>query len=255
MFKPVESTYAARFNSANSSDFLDLCEGAIDAEILAGENTLPSRTFAPSQIKCKRASWFRLRGADPEPESRVDRTLHFTTILGNACHQYLQQTLSNTLGDNWVDVSEYLQQHPLESSWECTKSGCETLVQLNDPPVKFAVDGIIYWKNKYWLIEFKTSEYSSFEKLGAPKPQHLEQVKCYSTLLGIPNVLMVYIDRLYGDLKCFEVTVSDHDSQNIREMFTEVLDCVANNIAPSKPTDRRYCSPSYCRYYNKCKEW
>jgi hypothetical protein len=256
MFRSVESINLAKFNSSNSSEFLRLYESALDEDILGGETKTPSRTFAPSQIRCKRVSWFRLRGVEPEKESVVDRATNFTAMVGTACHRNIQEILSKKLDSDWVDPEEYLKLKQLPYKYSCIHNDYETQIEIFEPvPIKFAPDGIIYWKDKYWLLEIKTSEYSSFDKLSNIKPQHLDQVKCYATLLDIHNVLVLYQDRMYGGLKCYEVKITDDDIQEIWNMFNEVIDCVNKNIAPEKPMDRKYCTPSYCRYCKVCKEW
>lgn len=255
MFKSVESIHLAKFNSANSSDFLDMYENIVKESILEGESQTPSRTFAPSQIRCKRVSWFRLRGVQPEQETRVDTSLNFTAQVGTACHHTIQENLSNKLGKDWIDVGEYLKSEPRNFEYVGHKHGYETQIEVFNPPIKFAPDGIIFYKDKYWLLEIKTSEYSSFDKLTDPKPQHIDQIKCYATLLNLHNALILYQDRMYGNMKCYEVNITDDDMAQMWNMFSEVQDCVVKNIAPPKPDNTKYCSPSYCRYYNKCKEW
>jgi CRISPR/Cas system-associated exonuclease Cas4 (RecB family) len=257
MFRPVESIHLARFNSATSSDFLDLYESAVDEDIREGESSAPSRTFAPSQIRCKRISWFRLRGVLPEQELAVDRTLNFTARVGTSCHQTIQSILSKKLGKDWIDAEEYLKSANLPYKYSCHKNGFETQIEIYEPvPIKFAPDGIIFYKGKYWLLEIKTSEYQSFDKLTDPKPQHIDQIKCYGTLLHLHNALVLYQDRMYGGLKCYEVTITDEDMKQIWDMFNEVQDCVKRNIAPPKlPKGDSWCNPSRCRYFNKCKEW
>lgn len=252
-FQPID--IGCKFNTANSCEFLTLYENALDAMILEDESRVPSRTFAPSQVRCKRVSWFRLREVMPELEEKVDRKLDFTAQIGTACHHRIQEVLSKALGDSWIDVEEYLNTHGCQYDYTCTKNGYETMIQISNPPVKFAPDGIIFFKGQYWLLEIKTSEYSSFDRLSETKSQHLDQIKCYCTLLGIHNVLVLYQDRLYGDLKCYEEHITDGDMLLTRLMFQEVMECVDKNIAPPRPEDRRYCSPSYCRYYNVCKQW
>lgn len=256
MFKSVEAIHLAKFNSANSSDFLDMYERAIDETILEGESETPSRTFAPSSIRCRRVSWFRLRGVPPEKEVNVDRTLNFTAQVGTACHHTIQSILSKKLGSDWIDVEEYLGSTKRPYEYSCTKSGYETLIEIYNPPIKFAPDGIIFYKGKFWLLEIKTSEYASFDKLTDPKPQHTDQIKCYGTLLNIHDALVLYQDRMYGNLKCYEVAITDDDMKQMWEMFADVQRCVAMNIAPPKlPAGDKRCTPSMCRYYNKCKEW
>ena len=255
-FKSLESIQLARFNSANSCDFLDFYENAVDEMILEGEAEPPSRTFAPSSVRCKRISWFRIRGVEPEQETTVDRSQNFTAQMGTACHRMIQEILSKKLGDDWVDVETYLKSAPRKYKYVCHKSGFETQVEVLNPPIKFSPDGIIRFKGKLWLFEIKSSEHSSFEKMSDIKPQHTDQIKNYSTLLELPNVLTLYIDRMYGNLKCYESFISEKDMNLVWDMFYDVMDCVDKNIAPPKlPKGDPQCKPSMCRYYNKCKEW
>lgn len=254
-FQPVENFRVARFNSSLSSNFLDYYENAVDTFIKNQEAEKPSATFAPSSIRCKRVSWFRLRRVEPEAEKEVDRGLQFTADMGTACHHIIQSTLINSLGCDWLDVKEYLASLNPPYKYTCEQMGFETRISIVDPPIKFAPDGLIRFENEYSLLEIKSSDHTSFEKLTDVKSNHLDQVKCYCTLLNLHRALVLYQDRMYGDLKCYEVRVSDSDMQGMWNMFREVQDCVAKNIAPSKPLDTRYCTPAYCRYYNRCKEW
>ena len=118
-FRSLESIRLARFNSSVSSDFLDLYESALDEKIIEGESSIPSRTFAPSQIRCKRISWFRLRGVQPEQEATVDRALNFTAQIGTACHQNIQELLSQKLGADWIDVETFLKSEERPYEYSC----------------------------------------------------------------------------------------------------------------------------------------
>lgn len=254
-FKSIDEVRLARFNSALSSDFLDYYETSLDNFIKEAEAIPPSKTFAPSSIRCKRVSWFRLRGVDPEVETKVDRSLRFTADVGTACHHIIQSTLIGSLEDDWVDVKEYLSNLNPPYKYSCEQLGFETRIEIQDPPIKFAPDGIINFQGETRLLEIKTSDKISFDKLSDPKSHHIDQVKCYCTLLNLHSALMIYQDRQYGDMKCYEVKVTDNDMKEIWKMFSEVQDYVSKNIAPPKPENQRYCTPSYCRYYNRCKEW
>lgn len=254
-FKSVDELRVARFNSATSSNFLDYYETALDSFIRQAEAEKPSMTFAPSSIRCKRVSWFRLRGVDPEAEKKVDRNLRFTADIGTACHQIIQSTLIGSLGSDWLNVPDYLAQLNPPYKYKCEQSGFETRISIEDPPIKFAPDGLIRFQDEIRLLEIKSCDKASFDKLTDPKSHHIDQVKCYCTLLNIHSAIMLYIDRMYGDLKCYEVKVTDDDMQEMWKMFREVQDYVAKNIAPPKPKDTRYCTPSYCRYYSRCQQW
>ena len=254
-FKSVDEYRIARFNSALSSNFLDYYENTLDDFIRQSEAKQPSNTFAPSSIRCKRVSWFRLRGVEPEVEERVDRDLRFTADIGTACHQIIQSTLIGGLKEDWIDVKEYLSKINPPYKYTCEQSGLETKIEIVDPPIKFAPDGIIKFQGEYRLLEIKTSDKQSFDRLTDPKPNHIDQIKCYCTLLNLHSALVVYQDRQYGNMKCYEVKVTDEDMKEMWQMFKDVEDFVAKNIAPPKPADTRYCTPSYCRYYSRCKQW
>lgn len=254
-FQSIENFRGARFNSSTSSEFLDYYENAVDNFIRAKESEKPSQTFAPSSIRCKRVSWFRLRGVETEAETRVDRGLQFTADIGTACHHIIQSTLINSLKDDWLNVKDYLATLNPPYKYACEQLGFETRIEISDPPIQFASDGIIRFKGELFLLEIKSCDHASFEKISDVKPNHLDQVKCYCTLLHLHRALVMYIDRQYGDIKCYEVVVTDSDMQDIWKMFKDVQECVKMNIAPPKPKDTRYCTPSYCRYYERCKQW
>ena len=256
-FRSANIASLTRFNSATSSDFLDTYNDFVSKQI-ADKNAKPkSKTFAPSSCRCKRISWFRLRGVEPDRLSKVDQVLNFTAQIGTACHEIIQSNLKDCLQENWISVEDYLNKFPIPYQYKLTQSGFETQVKILDPyPIQFACDGIIYFKGKYYLLEIKTSEYASFQELTDPKSEHVDQIKTYCTFLNISDVLVLYQERQYGELKCYEMHVSDVEKQSVIEDCKYVIDCVSNNIAPDKlPAGDKWCTPGHCIYYQRCKEW
>ena len=130
-------------------------------------------------------------------------------------------------------------------------------IEIRHPfPIRFACDGIIRFQGKVYLLEIKTSEFSSFQELIEPKPKHMDQIKCYATLLDISNVFVLYVDRTYGGMKCFEITVSEPEKQAVLNKMQHVMDCVEGFIAPDGlPKGDPDCNPNMCPYFDKCKEW
>ena len=256
-FRSLEFSRAARFNSALSSDFLDICESSLDAAILDSRSAVSHRTFAPSSMYCPLLQWFRLRGATPDKIDKPDRGLEFTAVVGTACHEYLQHALSQHYQSDWLDVGEYLSTiYPADSyNVKKSKNGFESLVELYDPPVRFAVDGLLNL-DVVTLLEIKSSEHDSFSEMYEPKSRHIDQVITYCTLLHINRVLFVYIDRQYGDLKAFQYDVKDYEKERIQQTFAIVRDGVETNIAPEGlPKGDTRCSSNMCPYYKKCKQW
>jgi len=260
-FHTLEFDHLARFNSATSSDLLDKYENYVDNMLVEESKEPSSRTFAPSAFRCDRRSWFRLRGVYPDEVKVPDRVLDFSAKIGTACHEMIQNNLKNMLGDDWVDVSEYISSYNENRSFEqsevsCVTEGFETKVEIKDPPVRFACDGILRFNDKLYLLEIKSSEYASWNDLTDPKPQHIDQVKCYCTLLHLSDVIFIYIDRQYGGLKCFEVSFSSREKEDILERFHHVQRMVEYNLAPDPlPKGDSWCNPSMCPYYKKCGEY
>lgn len=185
-FRTVDFTHLTKFNSAISSDFIDFYEDIVTQQIINKHNKPSSKTFAPSSIRCSRKSWFRLRGAQPDVLIQPDATLEFSAQIGTACHKRIQANLKQAMGSNWIAVKDFLSANPMPYDYELTEEpdGLETKVAIFDPPILFACDGIIRWKGDFYLLEIKTVDHSSFNNLTDIKPIHLDQIRCYATLLG-----------------------------------------------------------------------
>lgn len=258
-FRPANlDAHVMKFNSASSATLVDIYEKATEAEIRAEESAAKHRTFAPSQFRCKRLNWFRLRGTAPDAIQNVDPVLDFSAKIGESCHELIQRRLRNALHKDWITVEEYFLLNPPDFKYTLERKGegLETFVEIQDPPVRFACDGIVRLNGKLFLVEIKSSEYSSFIDLVEPKSYHVDQVKCYASLFNIEDVLMIYIDRQYGAIKCFEVKVSLADRLQVREDMKDVQRYVGMNIAPDGlPKGDNWCKPNMCPYYKVCKEW
>lgn len=254
------TAHMIKFNSEASSDFLSMYESIIDSEIVGQEDEPIHKTFAPSQMRCDRMSWFRLRGTRPDKVTVPDKTLHFTAQIGTACHESIQKRLIEKLDQDWISVQSWINENPsyfADYDMTITTKGYESLIELHSPyPVRFACDGIIRFNGKIYLLEIKTAEFSSLNNLTAPKDKHMDQIKCYSTLLHIPNVLFMYQDRAYGEVKCFEVTVTEKEQAKVKEKMDRVMEAVESNIAPEGlPIGDPDCIPSMCKYAKSCKAW
>lgn len=258
-FRTHDFDHLAKFNSATSCVFLEDYENYVNNLLVERSKEKPHQTFAPSAFRCDRRSWFRLRGVEPDEVKVPDRVLDFSAVVGTACHRMIQSNLKDLLGPDWIDAREYLFQNmSLDKVYRCERdeSGLETLIEIEDPPVRFACDGIVKIDDKYYLLEIKSSEFSSWNDLTDPKPYHIDQVECYCALLNLDCVLFMYIDRQYGGIKCFEYKVDDYKKTGILGRFRRVQDMVEANLAPEGlPAGDLWCNPSMCPYYKKCQEY
>ena len=254
------AAHMMKFNSITSSDFLIMYNQLLVDEIATKNEQPKHQTFAPSQMRCDRVSWFRLRGTQPDKVKEPDTTLGFTAQIGTACHEAIQERLIKKLGNDWISVKQWIADNPdFFKGYEMNiqEKGYETQIELTKPyPVRFACDGIVRFNGKVYLLEIKTAEFSSLNDLTGPKEKHLDQIKCYSTLLGIDDVLFLYQDRQWGELKCFEVNVSELEHRAVRAKMDNVMYLAEVNIAPEGlPVGDPDCNPSMCPYYKTCKEW
>lgn len=257
-FKSWNANHLAKFNTGNSSEFLDRYESFVDYKIKVKAEEPSHQTFSGSSFGCDRRSWFRLKGTVPDDVAIPDKTLNFTAEIGTACHRIIQSNLQEMLDMDWVSVEDYMkvQSYPFQYDIRSDEDSLESLVHVYDPPIRFACDGLIRWKGKIYLLEIKTSEFSSWNDLTEPKSQHVDQIKCYASLLNIHDVLFLYQDRQYGGLKCYEVTITDTDMKAVFDRFRYVQDMVAKNLAPEAlPKGHPWCTPSMCPYYHKCAEY
>ena len=256
MFKSLNAGHLTKFNSTASMNLLGLYNSFVEEDIQEKNNRPSHKTIAPSSLRCSRRTWFRLRGVESDKLSRVDPVLHFTTEIGSACHEIIQNRLSLHLKDDWLDVGEYLETYVKNHEFTYTKNGYETQIAFHDIPIRFACDGVIRLDDKLYLLEIKSSEFSSWQDLSDCKEEHRQQALCYAMLLGLQNILFMYIDRQYGGIKCFEVIVKDYEAEDINNKFSYILKCVENNIAPEPlPKGDKWCSPAMCPYYKKCGEY
>ena len=258
MFRSANLEHVAKFNSANAYELLELYESSVDSAIKDSASVRPHKTFAASSLRCERRSWFRLRGVEPDKLKQSDMTLDFSAKIGTACHEIIQSTLVNALGNDWIDVESYIKDRHIyeDNNYEINKSQFETQVELFDPPIRFSCDGLIMWKGEPKLLEIKSCDFSTFSELSNPKDQHIDQFKAYCTLLDVSGGFFIYIDRQYGSIKCYEYKVSELDKEDLRAMFKRVQEYAQFGLAPEPlPRGDSWCTPNMCQYYQKCQEY
>jgi len=255
-FRKLDSV--APFNSTASAELLEFYENELNQKIVRQAAEPSHRTFAASSFRCDRRSWFRLRGVQPDELKQPDKGLDFISRIGTACHEIIQSDLREFLKEDWIDVCTYLKSINFSYEYTAKQSSnkLETQIEIARPPIRFACDGIIRWKDKLTLLEIKTCEYASWQDLTFAKAEHIDQAMLYATLLNLNDVLFLYQDRWYGDLKCYSLSVSLAQQDEIKHRLEYVLDMVDKNLAPEGlPKGDKWCSPNYCPYHKKCKEY
>lgn len=255
-FRQANFARLAKFNSLASNQLYSQYEAFRKQKVVDKSLEPKSRVFVPSSMRCKRKSWFRLRGVLCDTLSNPDMTLEFTAEVGTACHQVIQRNLSEMLGNHWVSVADYLSTHPIAYAYELQENGFETKVSVISPPMHFSCDGIIEMGGVFYLLEIKTCDHNTFENLSDVKDIHKDQANAYSTMLGIPNVLFMYQSRLTGEIKVFEYSVSSLQQQEVLDSMKEIQKLADMSIAPDKlGTAWNDYVCRNCEYSKKCREW
>ena len=244
----------SRFNSTLSLDFLEKYEDFRDAKLAEERSRVPSKCFAPSSFRCKRKSWFRLRGTEPDPSFQIDSQLEFTAKLGEFIHKHVQANLQELYGEQWANVEDYLSTMYDPDCFEVEHSEYETKVFLSEVPIKFSVDGLLNIDGEYVVIEIKSVERSTFEGLTEQRKQDEDQAICYCTFLNVSKVLFIYVDRQFGNMKCYEFNVKDYQIQAVKDNIASIKKDVELNIPSERlPKGDKWCG--MCVYKQRCNQW
>lgn len=255
-FRQANFERLTKFNSLASSKLYSQYEAFRFQKVVSKSKEPKSQVFVPSGMRCKRKSWFRLRGVECDELKNPDMQLEFTAEVGTACHAVIQTNLEEMLGENWVSVKDYLALHPIAYTYELVENGHETKVSILVPPMHFSCDGIIKIGEVFYILEIKTCDDRTFNELTDVKLIHKDQANAYSTMLGISNVLFMYQSRLTGEIKVFEYTVSSLQQQEVLDSMKEIQELAAANIAPDKlDTAWGDYVCRNCEYSKKCRSW
>lgn len=257
MFQSLDFNHTSSFNSDTSCKLISTINDAIDSRAQRDASTPHKPVFAPSSAFCDRKIWFRFRGVNPDTPTSADYYGEFVKMIGDACHVYIQSLLKETLKDDWIDVADYLADlffnDKLQYRYTAEREGLETHISIHTPPICFSTDGIIRYRNKLYIIEIKSLEHSTFSEIFEPRAKDVSQTVSYQSLLYIEDVMYIYVDRLYGNIKCFEYHNGDISCDRVFEHCNTLMRMANAKVAPSKCNIPSACN--MCEYRKQCKEW
>lgn len=126
----------------------------------------------------------------------------------------------------------------------------EVTVEHKILKVRGKMDGVLKWKDEYWIVEIKSINPFDFNSMTAPKVEYEAQINFYHEMSGINKALWIYEDK--GTQRWREY-ISFADKKLIAsqlKMLVEVNKYIdAKKVPPvySKPEDeKKYCK--YCEY-------
>lgn len=236
-------------------DFLNDLKRSI--EMTADKDTrLPSKTYKPSSMNCIRQSYYQLTGVQPD-ESHSSYAGIGICNSGTDIHVRIQtaveQMEENGMDCEYVPVDEFVKMRKLKDLNIVGVSGMETKLYHKKFNMSFMCDGIIKYKNHYYILEIKTENSFKFVSRKGVDESHYNQATAYAIAFGIDEVLFVYINRDVLDMKAFMFNVTDDMKTNLVGYIDECDSYVKRQIVPPKPSDVLKKTCSYCLYKNKCR--
>ncbi len=219
---------------------------------------LPSKTYKPSGMNCIRASYYQIMGIQPD-EGTSNYTMVGICNSGTDIHVRVQtaieQMKSNDMDCEYIDVGKFVKTRGLTDKLDIvSQNGMETKLYHKTLNMSFMCDGIIKYKDHYYILEIKTESSYKFMNRKDVDPSHYNQGTAYSLAFGINEVIFVYVNRDIFDMKAFMFNVSDEMKENLVGYIEECDGYVKRMIAPPKPDNVTKKACSYCSYKAQCRK-
>ena len=235
--------------------FLNDLKRSIEIDADSGYS-LPSRTYKPSGMNCIRASYYQVSGIEPD-RSSSNYTLVGICNSGTDIHVRIQTAVErmkeNNMDCEYIDVQQFVNSRRLIDTLQIvSKNGMETKLYHKKLNMSFMCDGIIRYKNHYYILELKTESSYKFMNRKGVDPSHYHQGTAYSIAFGLDEVLFVYISRDVLDMKAFMFNVTDEMKQELIGYITDCDGYVSRKIVPPKPEDVARKTCNYCIYKTQC---
>ena len=217
----------------------------------------PSQTYKPSSMRCIRNMYYQVTGVEPDP-SDSGYCLIGICNSGTDIHVRIQTAVDemkeNGFDCEYIDVAEYVKQRELDDLQIVSKSGMETKLYHTKLNISFLCDGIIRYKNHYYILEIKSEASFKWTQRKGVDVKHYDQGTAYSTIFNIPEVIFVYVSRDVLDMKAYLFVPTQEMKDKLVNKIHECDTYVADGVVPPKPedADRKMCS--YCGYRLTCEK-
>lgn len=246
----------AERNFPPEAAFLDNLKRSIELDD-AKERRAPSQSYKPSGMNCMRQSYYQIVGteADSGGSSYVGIGI---CNSGSDIHERIQTAVSNMRENgfdcDYVDVAKFVKQRKLKHLEIKEKKGMETKLYHKDLNISFLCDGIIKYKNHYYILELKTETSNKwFSRAGVDK-SHYNQATAYSLAMGLDEVIFVYISRDTLDMKSYLFPVTEEMRQGLLDYIHECDSYIEKKQCPPKPVDVARKTCEYCNYKGECRK-
>ena len=215
----------------------------------------PSQTYKPSSMNCIRNMYYQVIGAEQDTSQSAYCSVGICNS-GTDIHIRIQKAVedmkNNGIDCEYIDVADYVKSRNLDYLEIVEKSGMETKLYYKDLNMSFLSDGIIRYKNHYYILEIKTESSFKWNTRDNVDPTHYKQGTAYSIAFKLPEVLFLYVNRDVLDMKAYMFVPTDEMKQDLVGMITECDGYVSRMICPPKPENVPKKTCSYCGYKTLC---
>lgn len=217
--------------------------------------TKPSQTYKPSGMNCIRASYYQVKGVEPDP-ANSSYILVGICESGTDRHERIQQYItdmkSNGFDCEYIDVESFIKRRDLNYLEIKNKTAYETKLYWKDMNLSFLCDGIIKYRNHYYILEIKTETQDKWFRREGVDPNHYQQATAYSLAFKLPEVIFIYENRNTCDKKVYVFNVTDEMRLSLVGYIANCDSYLSSNITPPRPDNYGPKLCQYCSYRKVC---
>ncbi len=225
-------------------------------EMTENKNTRkPSQTYKPSSMNCMRMSYYQIKGEEPDI-SKAEYAIIGIGESGTDRHIRVQQAIcqmkENGFNCEYIDIEDFIKKRNLTDLEVKEKSGMETKVYNKKLNMSFLTDGIIKYRGKYYIFEFKTEIANKWYSRLSVDTKHYQQAISYSINFGLDGVIFLYENRDTCQKKCYLLEITDEMKQDVLGYMSNCDTYIEQNKIPPKIINTKICQ--YCSYKERCKK-
>lgn len=221
------------------------------------ERRKPSQTYKPSSMKCIRNMYYQRTGTEPDEELSSYCSVGICNS-GSDIHIRIQTAVEGMkkhgIDCEYIDVADFVKSRNLDYLEIVSKSGMETKLFHKTLNMSFMCDGIIRYKNHYYILEIKTEASFKWSTRTDTDPAHYNQGTAYSVAFNLPEVLFLYVNRDILDMKAYRFIPTNEQKENLVGTIEDCEGYVGRLICPPKPIDLPRAVCNYCSYKSKCRK-
>lgn len=225
------------------------------------ESKAGSKTYKPSGMHCIRQSYYVITGAEQDEANSSYMSVGICNS-GTDRHERIQNAVLqmglNGMDCSYVNVASFVKQRGLDEYLDIVKEPdfgmkqFETKLYHKTLNMSFLCDGIIKYRDHYYILEIKTENSNKFYQRKGVDPFHYHQATAYSIAFGIDEVIFLYECRDNCDKKAFMLNVTDDMKQELLGYIEECDSYIKKLKVPHRPGDVAKKTCSYCQYKSRC---